>query len=1645
MTAWTNFERFRYNPSSSPIASNVGASTSYDTSRAQPNLEDDDDHAGHEGGLGGGHDDVVVDAFGFRHHLGSLHSSSVYDDDEVEQVMQEIDRDRNREQQHDSWGGGEKTEERTRSYGVQQWNGSTQGHEQARGRTMDVMRESTSNTMVKMEAIELRCMLAADGIDPPSPSPPSSRTHHPSHHISSLPSTRPIPPTFRSHDQPSTTFPQSRENRPVSTQQWSRPPATSNVNRAPPFRPADASFVPPLRPIPQRPPPLTFPAASQYSTSTVRDNHERSMRRPLAPMSGPPPKRANSEEEYFGGEDEQEFERQLMVDDRALVPQALLPQKQPQGFRSAPLRQFGFGGSQAMAAAHPPEQQDVRALTQSSSRPRAAGTRLRAVSDLPDIFRGLWKFGVFNAIQSTCFDAFYHSDRNVVVSAPTSSGKTVLFELAILRLFSKADSNDVKAVYMAPAKSLCAERAADWKTKFERSGLGWSVVELTGDTAMDGPGLWMEIGKARIIITTPEKWDSITRKWHDHHGALALLRLFCIDECHSVGIDVRGATLEVVVSRMKTLGTETRFIALSATVPNADDVATWLQQSDMSPADTFKFGDEYRPCPLQKIVVGFPPRENDFAFDSSLDYKVFELIQRYSGGKPVLVFSNTRKGCLKLAEHLAKEYRQLSEKPAQRNNLPWPKPSRLVARPNDKKLTGLFECGVAYHHAGLDMDDRKLIEQLFIAGSISVVCSTSTLAVGVNLPARMVIVKGTKQFRDGRMHELDDTELLQMLGRAGRPQYDTMGVACIMTERDQIRHYELLANSRAVLESSLHKNLTEHINSEIMLRTIRSVPSALKWLHSTFLYVRISKNPSHYALAKEPNKPADARLEEICVEAVTELTNNGIVEKNDELIIATPYSEMMSKFFLCQITFVALKNLPFKSSMRTLLEAMSKAAEFSSLRIRAGGEKTTLMKANKMIRYPAAKVVSSADKIFVLIQVVLEGLAGELKSADVSNPLSEESLIFPNALRIAKCMVDLALERRDGGIKTALELMRAISARAWDDSAASLRQIEGVGEKYSQALSNKGIKTIADLRDTEASRIELLTNRHPPFGRKILAQARSLPQFTISLQAQEEEVVDTGVKVHVHVEIGLKATQPAPIVKKGGVLLSAMVTLTTSDHEFIEFRKMRLDKLFATKKQAFSVAVILVKPSQRIIGTVSADAIAGSETKAQLKPSTNASEYPLPILAPSSDERTGEEMEHDLEDVFEQDPHDEGPDEEDAQDMPRADEVQATAKAKAAAKPIVASRGAGPSSAPTAKEVARNRRSDGKYECGHSCNDKTKCRHLCCREGVDKPPRPARKKSKTDPDEVAHEEPVELTKSQQGKMTKFSSVKVPIAPVPAHTKKDTLLDFFSSSSSAPRKHHSRGEDGIESDSEDELLHPDQMARAAEARMGASSRSRKRSNPGKRASLVKAPVQLELTSSSDHESSSDDRIPKIVPRKAPPHSPNTHRVPLKQKLARQKSADSAYGDIDELADDSDLELPTPTRSQALKRKRVISDDEADEETLDAVAQTDRLGNQTPPMHNETVELFSSSPAVAPQRDPPLFLAPHSSSPRVPDEPRTSPVKVSEHGTKDQLQELPCSTPIPVEPELSIISEGNEEEDSADEMDKWLEANVTIIPS
>lgn len=119
----------------------------------------------------------------------------------------------------------------------------------------------------------------------------------------------------------------------------------------------------------------------------------------------------------------------------------------------------------------------------------------------------------------------------------------------------------------------------------------------------------------------------------------------------------------------------------------------------------------------------------------------------------------------------------------------------------DSTQTETVTAGVAFHHAGLAYDDRSAVEHAYKSGELSVICCTSTLAVGVNLPCHMVILKNTVSYQNGGMKEYSDLEVMQMLGRAGRPQFDNSAVAIIMTRLERAKTYEQMIAGQEVLES----------------------------------------------------------------------------------------------------------------------------------------------------------------------------------------------------------------------------------------------------------------------------------------------------------------------------------------------------------------------------------------------------------------------------------------------------------------------------------------------------------------------------------------------------------------------------------------------------------------------------------------------------------------------------------------------------------------------------------------------------------------------------------------------------------------------------------------------------------------------------
>ncbi|XP_051481595.1 probable ATP-dependent DNA helicase HFM1 [Apus apus] len=752
---------------------------------------------------------------------------------------------------------------------------------------------------------------------------------------------------------------------------------------------------------------------------------------------------------------------------------------------------------------------------------------LRAVTEIPTQFRSIFKeFPYFNYAQSKALDDLLYTDRNFVICAPTGSGKTVMFELAITRLLMEAPLPwlNIKVVYMAPIKALCSQRFDDWKEKFGPIGL--SCKELTGDTVMDD---LFEIHHADIIITTPEKWDSMTRRWRDN-SIVQLVRLFLIDEVHVIKDESRGATLEVVVSRMKTVQSSLsrllenhdtvpplRFVAVSATIPNAEDIAEWLSDSKM-PAVCLKIDEDQRPVKLRKIVLGFPcsDGQTEFKFDLTLNYKIASIIQTYSEQKPALVFCATRKGVQQAASVLAKDAKFL---------LSAEQKQRLQKSANslrDSKLRDLLMYGVAYHHAGMEVSDRKIIEGAFTVGDIPVLFTTSTLAIGVNLPAHLVIIKSTMHYVGGVFQEYSETDILQMIGRAGRPQFDTTATAVIMTRWKTKEKYIQMLNGADIIESSLHKHLVEHLNAEIVLHTVTDVTVALEWIRSTFLYIRALKNPSHYGFSSGLDKIGiEAKLRELCLKNLNDLSSFDLIRMDQaNNFKPTETGRLMAWYYIAFDTVKQFFTIKGTETLHELITMISSCAEFLDVKLRTN-EKKILNTLNKdkdkiTIRFPMeGKIKTREMKINCLIQAQL----GCIPIQDFT--LTQDTgRIFRNGLRVTRWLSDFLASCKNNfyALLNSLILAKCFRCRLWENSLHVSKQLEKIGVSLSNAMVNAGLTSFKKIEETNPRELELILNRHPPFGNQIKESVFHLPKYELDIE-QLPKYSDTLAEILVTIKL----------------------------------------------------------------------------------------------------------------------------------------------------------------------------------------------------------------------------------------------------------------------------------------------------------------------------------------------------------------------------------------------------------------------------------------------------------------------------------------------------------------------------------------------
>jgi helicase len=373
--------------------------------------------------------------------------------------------------------------------------------------------------------------------------------------------------------------------------------------------------------------------------------------------------------------------------------------------------------------------------------------------------------------------------RNTLIAIPTASGKSLLAYIAMVKRLSEGHDRS-KAIYIVPLKALAMEKYEEL-SEVGRA-MGFTVGLGIGDATSEAKN----IKECNILVCTSEKLDSLMR-----HNAELLADVCCVvaDEFHLMNDTTRGPTLEINLTRLRHIKPDAQLVALSATVGNAEALATWLDatliKSDWRPValEYATFHDFHvEPRKLQSPGKGghVPPLGPPRQLDGLKSHPVWSVVSDgMDMGSQVLMFVGTRKSAQSEAKNLAKRVskRLMKEQPERLLQLK-ELAERLSGRSQSNLAEQLASClagGVGFHHAGLTHAQRKEVEAAFKSGLLVALTATPTLAAGVNLPARRVLVRDLKRWDDGMSRPLPVMEVRQMLGRAGRPKYDTQGEAWV--------------------------------------------------------------------------------------------------------------------------------------------------------------------------------------------------------------------------------------------------------------------------------------------------------------------------------------------------------------------------------------------------------------------------------------------------------------------------------------------------------------------------------------------------------------------------------------------------------------------------------------------------------------------------------------------------------------------------------------------------------------------------------------------------------------------------------------------------------------------------------------------------
>ena len=678
-------------------------------------------------------------------------------------------------------------------------------------------------------------------------------------------------------------------------------------------------------------------------------------------------------------------------------------------------------------------------------------------------------------------------NQNIVLASPTASGKTLIAELCGLKHVLEKNG---KVIYLCPLRALASEKFEDFKKYAsirKPDGRRVSVGVSTGD--FDTADNWLE--RYDVIITTNEKADSLLRhraKWMDE------ISLVIADEVHLLNEAERGPTLEVVLARLLQVNPDIQVLALSATIGNVEEIAGWLNAKFIV--------TEWRPVSLKEGVL-----LNDEIQFKDGDAKRIERKTRYptinlvlntlkTGGQ-VLVFASTRKNSVSAAKAIASHTGEVLSKPLKRT---LEHEAEKILSTGERTqisetLAELVGCGVAFHHAGLAGAHRKVIEDLFKEGKIKVLTATPTLAFGVNLPARTVIIQDYRRFESGYgNYPISVLDYKQMAGRAGRPKYDKVGESVLLAktsdEADYLMEGYVLAKPERIWSRlAVEKIMRGHVLATVASGFAHSEQGIYDFFAKTFYAYQYDVKTIKSVVTKILKYLYEEEMIDVC---------------GDELF-ATKFGKRVSELYIDPVTGVVIRDgfreKPVVLGDFGLLHLISHTPDMGPVMRPYTRECDGL----------ALALEEHRDELFTQVpnqwddRFSFEEFLGEIKTALVMKSwieeVSEERLIeqfnvqpgdlyriIENAKWLLHAMDEVAqLFGQKDVLPLTEELVERVSKGIKRELLPIVR-LEGVGRVRGRIMYNAGLRTVEDVKRASVEELTNLPLVGPRLAKKIKEQ-----------------------------------------------------------------------------------------------------------------------------------------------------------------------------------------------------------------------------------------------------------------------------------------------------------------------------------------------------------------------------------------------------------------------------------------------------------------------------------------------------------------------------------------------------------------------------